>query len=94
MDTITTRRAGGAKIGIVVDVCVTVGAGVCVCEVVAVRVGVCVAEGVEVAVSVKAGSRIGTAAAGAWHASRTNNRSIVMNTSRGDFRVRCFIGIP
>ena len=55
MDTITTRRVEGTKVGVCVAVGVSVGVAVAVCVVVAVavNVAVCVAVGVKVEVGVE-----------------------------------------
>jgi hypothetical protein len=84
MERMMARRAGGAKVGLGVDVNVCVGVGVWVGVAVAVNVGVRV--GVSVSVGVAVGPKNGTPL-GIWQASRTSNE----NTNTNVLLRECFI---
>ena len=91
METITTRRAGGAKVGVIVGVNASVGVVVCVAvgEAVAVSVGACVAVEIGVCEAVCSG-KDSPGLLGIWQASR--NR--IEKRSRIFRHVReCFINI-
>ena len=79
IEIITTRRAGGAKVGVGVRVGVSVGVGVYVGVAVGVRVGV--TEGVRLGVGVGVGPKKGTLL-GIWQASRVNIKRIKKNVLR------------
>jgi hypothetical protein len=81
IETITTRRAGGAKVGVGVGVGVSVGVGVWVG--VAVDVSVGVMDGVNVSVGVGVGPKIG-ALLGIWQASRMNRERAKRKVLRRD----------
>ena len=85
MDMITTRRAGGAKVGVTVGDWVAVAVCVRVAVTVAVAVNVAVADGVKVEVGVEGGGAKGSpAATGSWQASRKSNEK----TDKSNLRIR------
>ena len=93
MERITTRRAGGAKVGVSVGEGVSVGVAVnvcvavAVCEAVGVRVGVWVAVDVCEAVG---GRKENPGAPGIWQASRTSNEKTKSSVLRREVFMECF----
>ena len=87
---ISTRRAGGAKVGMIVGEAVAVVVGIKVC--VTIAVGVDVKVGTTVGIGETVGNKVGgitgsPASAGVWQASRM----AIDKISRNDLRVRSIL---